>query len=639
MGTFNKLFEPMKVGQFTVNNRVVMSPMITGFGEAAGYITNRHIDYYVARAKGGVGLIILECSAIEPIGRSKVGQLMLLDDSYIPPLRRLVEAVHQEGVKIVCQVHHAGRVSRPDVFPEGALAVGPSDVPFWGRRIKPLSFSEIREKVELYGAAARRAKAAGFDAVEVHGAHGYLPEAFMSPYTNKREDEYGGNYENRMRFTLEILKRVREEVGEDYPIFFRISGDEFVEGGLGIQENCVIAKTLVEHGVNVLDVSAGIKETGHMITPPMCVPPGCNADMSAEIKKGIKVPVIVDGRINDPALAERILQDGKADFIAMGRALLADPELPLKAREDRPEDIRKCIACLECTNFAEAVVCAVNAELGREREYSLRKVEKPKEIWVVGGGPAGLEVARVAALRGHRVTLFEKTTQLGGKLLLAAVPPYKEAVKDVVSYLSTQVRKLGVKVKLEVEVDAKRIKKGKPEVIILTTGGSPLIPHIPGLENGKTMTAEAILKGAPLASEKAILIAGGGMVGCETAEYLAQKGKKVTIVEMLPEIATDMPPRPKVMLLDRLQKLEVRVLKNTKLEEISGGKAVVTLADGKKSAVESNFIVLAMGSVPDDSLATSLKKAGIAFYSVGDCRTPSNILGAIRDAAKIAREI
>ncbi len=409
--SFTKLLEPVKIGAMELRNRIVMPPMCTNFASETGAVTQRLIDYYVERARGGVGLVTVEATCVDsPVGRLSPLQLCVDDDKFIGGLNDLVEAIQEKGAKISLQLHHAGRQTTLAVT-GGAQPVSASETVYKDVKARALPAEGIECVVGRFGESAKRAKAAGFDAVEIHGAHGYLIAQFLSPYVNKRIDEYGGDPEKRMRFVLEVLEETRKRVGLDFPIIFRLSGEEFVEDGLTLKEAKGIAQRLERAGVDALHVTAGV---GGTIWPvqPMAVPRGCLVHLAEGIKEVVGIPVIAVGRINNPTLAEEILRDGRADLVSMGRALIADPELPRKVAEGRLDDIRMCTACLRgCSERFNAylrISCTVNPAVGREKEYMVKPADKPKKVLVVGGGAAGLEAARVAALRGHEVTLYEK---------------------------------------------------------------------------------------------------------------------------------------------------------------------------------------------------------------------------------------
>ena len=644
-----KLFEPIKIGKLELKNRIVMPALNSRLGTEFGAVSDRLIDFYVERAKGGVGLIVIENTCIDwPVGKAGTSPIRADDWKFVDGLHDLAEAVHPYGTKIATQPQHPGRQSSTMACAEGQELVAPSAIPCLptgGEMPRALTTEEIEGLIGKYVLGAIITRAAGFDAVEIQGAHGYLITQFMSPYSNKRTDEYGGDFEGRMKFALRIVEGVRAAVGPDFPIIFRISADEYIEGGLSLEDNKLIAQRLESAGVDALSVVASIYESPPWYTriyPTMGMPVGCNVPLAQEIKKVVNIPIIVAGKLGDPVLAEEVLRDGKADLIAMGRPLLADPELPKKAAEGRLDDIRPCLYCNEACagNLSRMwhISCQVNAALGREREYEIKPAEKIKRVLIIGGGPGGMEAARVAALRGHDVTLYEKDKKLGGQLVPASVPSFKQPIKDQVEYLKNQIEKLGVKIVLGREATPGLVKELKPDVVILATGASPLIPEIPGVDVDKVTTAGDILLGEKEAGEKVVII-GGGEVGSELAWFLAEKGKKVTIVEMLYGVAMDMNLFSRFYLLDKLAELGVEVLTTMTAEQITDEGVATVDMSGNRQVVAADTVILAVGFRSDSELEEKLKGEVPELYTAGDCVRPGKILGAIHGGSRIARLI
>lgn len=638
---FVKLFEPLKIGTMEVPNRIVMPPMATCFGNPDGTVSDRIMNYYVARAKGGVGLIIVEASLIAWGGRAIVNQLGIYNDSFIPSLRMLTRAVHHYGTKIAIQLHHAGRQTRPALA--GMQPVAPSPLPSGLIKEIPreLTIKEIESLVDAFSEAAGRAREAEFDAVEFHGAHGYLIDQFLSSYSNKRADRYGGGLEERMRFALEIVERSRKKVGTGFPLFFRMSADEFLPGGLTLDETKIIAFRLKEASIDCLHVSAATYETLYHFVPPYSTPPGSLVYLAQAIKEGIKIPVIAVGRINTPELAEQILSEGKADLVSMGRALIADPELPNKAREGRSQDIRPCTACLHCIDQLATerleIECALNPTMGMEEEGKISPALKPESIIVVGSGPAGMEAAKIAAARGHSVTLFDQEKLFGGQMLLAKIPPYKENIQDFINFQSRQLAKMGVEVRLGSKVNANMILDLKPDAVVVATGSTVFIPNVPGVNLDNVCTARDVLAGKRKVGDRVVII-GGGEVGLETAEFLANQGKEVTVVEMLERIAHDMGTHSRWVLLSRLRQMGVILQTKTEAVRITPNGVVVS-SNGHQRTIESDSVVLAAGVVPNDALAEELKGKVKRLYLVGDCSQGRRIIDAVRDGYRVGREI
>lgn len=642
MATLSRLFEPIYIGSMNVKNRIVFPPMGTRFASVTGESTRYHVDHFMARAQGGAGLLIVPWVRVEDQMERKTGRLRLDTDEHIRGLNDIVEAVHINNAKIAIQLSQGGRaISSAEAVGREPVAPSEAYCEPYGTTARALTVKEIDYLVEAFAQASYRAKVAGFDAVEYHAASGYLISQFLSPFVNKRNDAYGGNPIKRMTFLQEIIERTREKVGKAYPLMVRISGDEFVEGGLTLEDNKFISKHLADAGVDCIDVTMGIVESYHKAMPPMCIPRAAYVHLAQGIKEAVNIPVITVGRINDPRLAEQILEEEKADLVAMGRALFADPELPHKARRGDFEDIVPCIACNRCemaTSRNVRVRCTVNPSLGRERDYPLDAAKEPKRLLVIGGGPAGMTAATVAALRGHRVTLYEMQDKLGGQLILAGTPPFKEEINGYAEYLETQVMKAGVEVVLGEEATPELVDRLKPDAVVVATGAKQIIPKIPGINGPNVINAWDILRGVADVQGKALVV-GGGMMGCETAEYLAERGKDVEVVEMLPEVGWDMEPFSKVFLLERFQKQEVKTHTSVKVEKITVEGVEAIGVNWEKHVYDADTVVIAVGSRSCDELYHNLKGRVKEIYKIGDCKEPSRILEAIHEATYVAHII
>jgi 2,4-dienoyl-CoA reductase-like NADH-dependent reductase (Old Yellow Enzyme family)/thioredoxin reductase len=639
---FEKILEPIQIGKITLKNRFVMPPMVTNYAADDGAVTERFKAYHQTRAKGGVGLIITEAAYIHPNAKGFKNQVGIHKDELVAGLKELTEAVHKYGAKIAVQLYHAGRQTTSKVTGMSVVAPSPIPCPVKQEMPKELSLEEIKDLVEAFGAAARRAREAGFDAVEIHGAHGYLLNQFLSPYSNKRTDEYGGTLENRMRFPLEVIKRVKEEVGQSLPIIYRLSSAEFVAGGLTIEDTRAFAQTLVEAGVDAIHVSGGVYESSAMIIQPAAVPQGCYVENAAAIKEAINgaVPVIVVGRIKDPVAAEQIIREGKADLVAMGRALLSDPELPNKVSEGRVQEIRKCIGCNQgCIDrlFQDVdIACLGNALTGHETEFDMSAPAKDKKkVLIIGGGPAGLEAARIAALKGHEVILYEKQPDLGGQMRVASVPPHKEEINDLTAYFINQLDNLGVIIEKGKEANINAIREVNPDVVIIATGSEPIIPKIPGIDQKKVVTAQEVLSGLASTGRKVVVI-GGGMVGSETAELLADQGKQVTVVEMLDDLAVDVGALTRALLLNRIEEKKIKVLTKSKVQGITADGVIIENEEGSQEISGVDTVVVAVGYKSRNNLSEIIKGEDIPVYTIGDCVKPRKILEAVQEGFSLA---
>ncbi len=645
---FTKLFEPTHIGKMEIKNRIVMPPMGTNMGTPDGHVTEDIVCYYRERAKGGVGLIIVETTCVDaPVGKTTAYQLAIDNDRFIPGLSRLAETIHLHGAKAVLQLQHGGRGTKSSIT--GIQPVAPSPIPMpYGTQVgyegevpRELATAEIKGLVRKFARAALRAKKAGFDGVEIHSTGYYLPAQFLSSTANARQDEYGGSLNNRARFLTEIIRAVREAVGQDCPLLCKISAMELGPGaGLTLDEAHEVARMAEEAGADALEIAAMLWGVIPRLPPPTAEAPGGLLPFIEGLKKAVRIPLIAAARIT-PELGEKALQQGQADLIAMGKALIADPELPLKALSDRVDEIRPCIGCLRCidnqTVKGKGIMCSVNAAVGRERESELKPALKSKSVFVIGGGPAGMEAARVAALRGHRVTLYERQDKLGGQLLEAIIPPHKDNMKPFLEYMTRQMANRGVNVKLGIEADDRVISQARPDAVVLAAGVTTSVPRIKGIGGAGVLTARNVLHGAKVGDS--VVVIGGGLVGCETAEYLAQQGKKVTIVEMLDEVAGVMPLALRNMLLARLDDMKVTVLTGVKCQEFTKGSLLIIVEEGLEKTIPFNTVVIAAGGRANQSLLDGLRRTVPAVHCAGDCVQPRGIAEAMADGLHIGLEI
>lgn len=665
---FSKILEPIKIGRVEIKNRVAMAPMgITGLSTLEGCFSQRAVDYYLERAKGGTGLIITGVIRVEnEIEKLQMGTfrcITMYPRHFIATVGELTEAVHAHGSKIFIQLSAGyGRIVGPAIL--ACHPVAPSAIPnYWDPTItcRELTTEEVERLVKRFDEAAEIAVAAGFDGIEVHAMHGgYLLDQFAIAMFNRRTDKYGGDLRGRLTFPIEILHRIKNKVGKDFPVMLRFSiksfmkdwnqgglpGEEFEEKGRDIEEGLEVAKILKEAGYDAFDADAGSYEARYWTHPPVYQEYGCYLPLTEKLKKVVKIPVIVAGRMDVPEFAEKTIEEGKAaDMVALGRGLLADPYWVKKIEEDRPEHIRPCIGChngcLGRTRMGKPLSCAVNPSAGRERAYRIELTNGPKEVMVVGGGVSGLEAARAATLRGHKVTLYEKSNALGGHLIEGAVPDFKKDLERLLNWYKVELKSLKVDIKLGTEVTRELIEKKKTDVVIVATGSKHIIPDVPGIDKDKVATATDVLLGKKKTGEEIVVI-GGGLVGCETALWLAQQGKKVTIVEMLGDLMMADPPVPypeRIMLLDLLKLNKVEAITNESLLEVTGEGVTLISNTFKKETLGADTVVLSIGLKPSSELYNTLAGNFPNLYLIGDAREARNIMGSIWDAYEVARTI
>ena len=626
-----------------------MLPMARQFQGFNGEVTQKTIDYYVERAKGGVGLIILGSTRVFPPGHQfyTPASLNIGDDRYLPGHCDLVQAIHAHGAKVAIQFGHVGgqtvhqSVAASDVqqfFCDGTAYCKP----------RPITKDEIYDMIELFGQGALKAKTAGYDMVEIHAAHGYLLSGFLSPKLNLRTDEFGGSLKNRARITVELIKQIKRVAGDDFPVCVRISADDFIEGGIDLGESPQVAKILDEAGADVISVSAGSHETQHLSNDIMRMDEDFKRPLFEAVKKEVTIPIIIGGGYRNPNTAEKIVADGVADFLGMARSFLADPKWPRKAQEGRVEDIRRCVSCGECLyqiggKFTWPQGCSVNPVFAREREWSVvEPAAVKKKVMVIGGGPAGMETARIASLRGHEVTLYDRGKELGGQLLLAAAPPGKRRLLWIREHLATQLEKQGVKVNLGVEVTPEMIDSERPDAVVLATGAIPKETDFIDTSDERVVSSWDILGGQVEPVAQKVVVIGGNMLGCEVAEFMADRGNIVSVIKMRPgaAMAEDCEPTNRRGLLDSLQECRVSLLSGFKVEGLTGdGVKVVQRDSGEERTLEAETIVLALGAMPERSLVDDLKKEEIEFHPIGDCRQPNNIRQAIYEGALVGRQL
>ncbi|MDI6754748.1 MAG: FAD-dependent oxidoreductase [Thermodesulfobacteriota bacterium] len=662
------LFTPIQINRMALKNRIVM-PAMHFLPSWDGMLLPHHTDYYVERASGGVAMIIIGGCTIDEFSGA-VDMISVRDDKFIPALSQLAKAVQARGAKIAAQLYHAGRYSH-SLLMGGRQAVSSSPVrsKFTGETPRELSIPEIKQVQRNYALAALRLKRAGFDAVEVIASAGYLISQFLSPIVNKRKDEYGGEYESRMRFGLEVAKEIRREVGPDFPLIFRVAGNEFMEGGLENKEAQIFCRELEKAGVDMINVTGGWHET-RVPQITMGLPRGGFTYLAQGIKQAVSIPVMACNRINDPFLADQILRDGQADLIGFARGLIADPELPNKAMAGRFQEINCCIACNQgCFDTLfnrQPVTCLVNARAGAEAKLTIEPAKPKKKIMVIGGGPAGMEAARVAALRGHEVCLYEKNERLGGQLPLAAIPPGRGEFLTFVNYLEKQLSKLNVVVRTRTEATPLNVELEKPDVIIIATGAEAVAPNIKGADRPNVLMAWDVLSGKVDTGSEVIII-GGGAVGLETALFLARKGtldpetlhflmfnqaervetlntllyrglKKITVLEMLKKIGEDIGPSTRWSIRQDLARLSIKTMTSATAREITA-EGVIIDREGTEMLIPGDTVVIATGARPVNALYEKLKERVPEIHLIGDAKAPRKALEAVAEGLAVGRII
>lgn len=643
---YENLFNPIKIRGMEMRNRIVFPAMGTKMPSEDKKVTQKLIDYHVARARGGNGLNMVEVTSVHTPSAPKAF-LSISEDEYIPGLKRLVDGIHQAGGKVGIQIWQGGTAVASD--PE-AMIVVPSDMPFpTPENIIPGATKEtIDEIIKAFGEAGRRAVEAGFDCIEFHGAHSYSPHTFLSAAFNRREDEYGGSLKNRARYMLECIRSIRNNMPEDMPLFMRIDAhDDYLENGLTIEDIIQVCKWAEEAGVDVLDISRGNMFTAGIKyeVPPVDVARGFNVDNAAKIREATGMLTVAVGRINHPQQAEDILNSGKADMVVMGRAQLADPEFCNKAKAGIVDNIILCVGCNQgCFDgfvdpSMEHITCLRNPALGLEEEYTLIETDNPKDVLIAGGGFAGLEAAITLKRRGHRPILCEASDTLGGQFLLAGAAPRKEEMYDAAVAMGKQAEQEGVEIRMNTPVTPELIKEIQPDELVIAIGAEPMKLNIPGADLANITNSHDILAGKTSANGKVVVI-GGGLVGLEVAEFLAVKGNTVTVVEMLDELGKDLGQLRKISVMESLYVSGIKTLTNAKCTEINQENVIVEIG-GKAEEIPYDYVVVAIGARSRDSqdLKDYCNENNIPFYEIGDVVKARRALNATAEAAKIARII
>ena len=634
------------MGRLRLKNRIIMAPIDTNLADEDGKVTDALLAFYKRRASGGAGMLIVENSQVDfPLGKNTGRQLSIHDYDKVAGLSKLSQTIHQGKALAAIQIHHAGRQTTLEVT-GGKTPVAPSAIPCGHLQtpVRGLTIQRIEEIIHKFVEAAERGKKAGFDLIEIHGAHGYLIGEFLSPHTNRRTDQYGGSFQGRIRFALNIIKGIKEALGKDFPISFRFSADEFIPGGVTLDEGVKIAQTLEQSGIDVLHVSAGIYESLPTLLEPMSYAQGWRCYLAAEVKKAVKIPVITVGVIREPFFAEEIMAEGKADFVAIGRGLVADPEWPRKAEQGRVSEIQRCIGCnIGCLKerLTKAIQCSVNPETGREQNYRKKPlIGRKRRITIVGGGPAGLEAARVAALRGCEVILHEKSDRLGGQMRLACLPPGKDKIAWTIEYYEHQMKILEVDVRLSQEASIDRLLDTSADILIIATGSSPKKP----VASGKRIpffSADDVFLSRELPNSGKVAVIGGGGIGCETAMYLQSKGMQVSIIERLEDIALDVEQITAWDLKERMGKAGIEVLVHCKFMGFKGDTLIVKREGEAIEKFSFDLIIWATGRTPNRGLVEEIERRSFQgrAHVIGDAKSVGMIHNAIHDGYAVIKGI
>jgi 2,4-dienoyl-CoA reductase (NADPH2) len=668
---FYKLFTPFKIKDMSVSNRIVMPAMHLNLAQN-GFITKKLIDFYIERAKGGAGLLIIGGCYVDIYGKGLPSMISIDDDDFLPKLTELTEAVHKarDDVKICCQLYHGGALTFPQII--GRTPIGPSAVysKFSKSTPREMTLEDIEREQQAFADATVRAKKAGFDAVEICANAGYLMDQFISPKTNKRKDKYGGDLENRLRFPIETIELIRSKA-EDFVIGYRISGDDFVPGSNTYKEKAIIAEELGKY-LDYFNVTGGWHETK---TPQltMDVPEGCYTYLAENIKKHVSIPIFSSNRINTPELAEQVLMAGKADAICIGRGLIADPYLPMKAKKGELRDIMNCIGCNQgCFDQVfrmMPVTCLRNARAGNEARMELKPLKQKKKVMVIGSGPGGLEAARISRIRGHDVHIFEKDDKIGGLINIIWIPPGRNEFKRIIENYTYWIQKHGIKVHLQQEVTIDIVKEFNPDVVFVATGSKPIKPPIPGIDRENVFWANDVFSGDAPVGKNSVII-GGGATGVELAIYIAKYGSlsreafdfltfykalepeialkmmhdgrnNITVLEQLPKLGSALGKTTKWVLLDKCDALGVKFFTSVKVTEIGEDYVNYTDATGKEQAINDiDMVYYATGVEPNNSLYKEIKQLeGIQVEKIGDARKPETVMEAVSRGYKMGNNI
>jgi 2,4-dienoyl-CoA reductase-like NADH-dependent reductase (Old Yellow Enzyme family)/thioredoxin reductase len=636
---FPNIFQEGKIGTCLLRNRLIMSLYPTKYS-VDSRINEQMLEFYKERACGGVAMIVLDCPCLDyPKVYKGPNELRFDTPEFADGIKTLLNTIHEEGAKAFMQLNYP----KERIFDHEVPATKQKGDVWIAPLVKIMTSEDANNILAIMAKGAKRARELGYDGIEIQASYGDFISQLLSPLSNKRTDEYGGNLENRARFLMHLLKTVKQEAGNDYPVMVKLVCDEFVEGGLTLKDTTVIAQLIEQSGCDAILASGGNKATKRMTLPSHYLPPGTLVHLARAIKRAVHIPVIAVGKINTPELAEKVINEKDADFVAMARALIADPYLPVKAKAEQLEDICSCAYDLEdCANKGVKGLgrsCIVNPFSGQEYRFKITPVSEKKKVVIVGGGPAGIQASIIASQRGHEVILYEKEEALGGQLLLASKAPFKEGMNEALRYLKHSIGKTSTKVILGKAVSSEEILSQKPDAVILATGSRSCLPNIPGIDHSFVYDVKTVYERASIELGTDIVILGGGDIGCETADLLSQDSRNITVVELCEEPLKRMKDIPREELLNRLKEKGVAIITSCKVLAIEENKVITEARNGFKKDVKADSVIFAVGSIPVNSLFNSLLSLVEEIYLVGDANEPGNLGAALRSATEIGLKI